>query len=112
MSANLSQRTEALNPLKNPSYPSRVHIREKPALIALESEWREKVARAAAERSTKASPDAGRILVQMAGSLDQIANSVSRMPTECGDLYEEDKHRLEQAAAALERLISQWNSLT
>ena len=44
----------------------------------------------------------------MQGALDQIADAVHRLPGEVGDLYEEDKHRLEEAKAALDRMLARW----
>jgi hypothetical protein len=43
----------------------------------------------------------------MLGARDQIADAARRLPGEVGELYEEDRHRLEEAVAALDRLINQ-----
>jgi len=45
---------------------------------------------------------------QMLGARDQVAESRRRMPLETGDLYHEDKERVEQAMAALDRLSRSW----
>jgi len=53
-----------------------------------------------------------RMLHQMQGARDQIADSVRRLPMETYDLYEEDRHRLDEAVAALDRLFERWASLS
>ena len=53
-----------------------------------------------------------RMLHQMQGARDQVADAVRRLPMETNDLYEEDRHRLEEAVAALTRLFERWNSLS
>jgi hypothetical protein len=89
---------------RNPSYPQRVHIRERAQWQAVLHEWDAKIA--AARASTKLTGDAATTLfVRMAGARDQIATSVLRLPMEVGEMYEEDKHRLEEAVAALERMM-------
>jgi hypothetical protein len=50
-----------------------------------------------------------RLYAQMLGARDQVADAARRLPGEVGDLYEEDKHRLEVAVAALERVIAKWD---
>ena len=45
----------------------------------------------------------------MLGARDQIAEAVRRLPMEVGGLYEEDRHRLDEAVAALERLSRTWS---
>lgn len=92
------------DPRRSPSYPQRAHIRERAHWQSVLNAWDEKIA--AARPRVGASPDANRIFGQMAGARDQIADAVRRMPMEVGDMYEEDKHRLEEAVAALERLIA------
>jgi len=52
-----------------------------------------------------------RMLHQMQGAQDQIADAVRRLPMETNDLYEEDRHRLDEAVAALNRLFERWDSL-
>jgi hypothetical protein len=52
-----------------------------------------------------------RLFAQMLGACDQVAEAARRMPTETGALYKEDRHRLEEAVAALERVSQRWESL-
>ena len=104
------------DPRKNPSYPQRVHLHEKPhwqsVLQGVESRLavpRQKLnvlgndpKRAAFER----------IFAQMLGARDQVAEAVKRLPLETGGLYEEDHHRVEEAVAALDRLFKKWDEQT
>jgi hypothetical protein len=46
----------------------------------------------------------------MLGACDQVADAVRRLPKETGELYEEDRHRLEEAVAALDRVLARWNA--
>lgn len=96
------------NPWKSPTYPQRVHVREKAQWVALLKELEEKVSQAGRQLGASPSPAKARLYAQMQGAIDQIADSVRRLPGEVGDLYEEDKHRLEEAKAALERLFARW----
>ncbi|GIW88740.1 MAG: hypothetical protein KatS3mg108_3064 [Isosphaeraceae bacterium] len=97
------------DPRINPSYPQRVHLHERPALEALLRSWDERIAAARAQLPHHPNrPAAERLLIQMEGARDQIAESVRRLPTEVGDLYAEDRHRLEEAVHALERLFDRW----
>jgi hypothetical protein len=93
-----------VDPRRNPSYPQRVHIRERAHWQSVLASWDQKIADARGR--VAASPDAERIYVQMAGARDQIADAVRRLPMEVGDMYGEDRHRLEEAVAALERLMA------
>jgi hypothetical protein len=56
-------------------------------------------------------PALERLLAQMLGARDQVAEAARRLPSETGDLYEEDKHRLEEAVAALDRVVKKWETL-
>jgi hypothetical protein len=98
------------NPWKSPTYPQRVHAMERPQWLALLSDCRQKVEQAGRELGTQANPARQRLHAQMKGALDQIADAVGRLPGEVGDLYEEDKHRLDEAKAALDRLVALWAS--
>jgi hypothetical protein len=101
--------TRAADLRLNPSYPQRVHLGERPALEALLRSWDERIIAARAELPTRSDRAAAeRLLVQMDGARDQIADAVRRMPMEVGDLYAEDKHRLDEAVHALERLFDRW----
>jgi hypothetical protein len=90
---------------RNPSYPQRVHIRERAA-------WQKRLADAeaqiAASRQSSQANRAGAdlILAQMAGARDQIADAIRRLPMEVGELYEEDAHRVHEAEQALKRLVA------
>ena len=42
----------------------------------------------------------------MAGARDQIAVAASRLSMEVGEMYAEDRHRLEEGVAALDRLVA------
>ena len=93
------------NPNHSPSYPQRVHIRERAQWQAVLRTWDDRIAVALA--SAKGSSEAsGKLFAQMAGARDQIGEAVKRLPMEVTDLYDEDKHRLEEAVASLERLMA------
>ena len=100
---------------KNPSYPQRVHLKEKPHWEALLKTWNDRVTEAG--KKLAISKDGGdhdsreRIHAQMLGARDQIADAVRRLPMEVGSLYEEDRRRAEEAVAALERLFKRWESM-
>jgi hypothetical protein len=46
----------------------------------------------------------------MLGARDQVAAAARRLPGETCALHEEDKHRLEEAVAALDRVMKQWEA--
>ena len=95
------------DPLRNPSYPQRVHIQERAQWQAVLTNWEEKIA--AAKTSFEATGKGSAYLLhQMAGARDQIAEMAARLPMEVGHMYEEDKHTLEQAVQSLERLFKKW----
>ncbi len=102
-------------PYRNPSYPHRTHTAEGPKWRALLDEWTTKVAAATSKLSVLGNhPKRGDfefVADQMQGALDQIADTARRLPGEVGELYEEDKHKLDQAVAALERLLKKWEAL-
>ena len=93
-----------VNPNRNPSYPQRTHIRERAQWQAVLAEWDAKIAEAQHKLGGRA--ETARLSGQMAGARDQIADAVRRMPMEVGEMYAEDKHRLEEAVAALQRLMA------
>jgi hypothetical protein len=100
----------AVDPQENPSYPQRTHTKERPQWQALLKVWDERVD--AAGKSLGSRPDreaALRLYVQMRGARDQLADAVRRLPMEVGDLYEEDRARVDEAVAALERLFTLWD---
>lgn len=102
--------TTPKNPWKSPTYPDRVHAKERPQWLALLKDYREKVEQASRDLGSSPSPAKQRLFFQMQGALDQIADAVHRLPGEVGELYEEDKHRLEEAKAALERVLARWST--
>jgi exonuclease VII small subunit len=51
-----------------------------------------------------------RLFTQMLGARDQVADAVRRLPMETGELYEEDKQRLEEGVAALDRVFKRWEA--
>ena len=95
------------NPNKSPSYPQRVHTHERAQWQAVLKTWEERVAAVRPHLDAPVHrPGLARAYAQMLGAIDQIADAARRLPLEVGDLYEEDKHRLEEAVAALERLLA------
>ena len=97
---------------KSPSYPQRVHIRERPELQQVLRSWEERIDKAGQALAQKAdSPDRShleRLYFQMLGARDQLADAVRRLPMEVGNLYEEDHLKLEEATSSLERLMRRW----
>jgi len=106
---------QARGPLKNPSYPQRVHAHERPHWqgVLAACEERVSVARKKLEAvgNTPNLPALDRLYAQMLGARDQVAEAARRLPGEVGDLYEEDKHRLDEAVAALDRVIRAWDAI-
>jgi hypothetical protein len=100
------------DPRFSPTYPQRAHIRERPQWQALLKEWEERIASAGQTLATlPPGPDRfarERLYFQMLGARDQISESVRRLPMEVGSMYEDDRIRLEEAVAALERLFRRW----
>ena len=100
------------DPRRNSAYPARIHWGEQSHWSGVLQTWDAKVTEAG-EKLSALSGHANqefyqRTYAQMLGGRDQIFESASRLPREVGDLYEEDKHRVEQAVAALERLFVRW----
>lgn len=108
-----SEPAPAADPRKNPSYPQRTHLAEKPHWFSILQavEGRLAVARQKLQvlgnDPKRAAFD--RIYAQMLGARDQVAVAVKRLPLETGDLYEEDHHRVDEAVAALDRLFQKWD---
>lgn len=101
-----------VDPRKSPSYPQRVHIQERSHWKGVLQHWEDRIVHARKELQAM---DVGprraffeRKYVQMLGARDQIATAAERLPMEVGDLYEEDRHLLENGVAALERLFRDW----
>ncbi len=107
-----STRTSVPDPRKNPSYPTRQHLAEKPHWQSILQNAETQIA-PFAQRLSVIGNDPNRatyerLYAQMLGAHDQIADAVRRLPGENGDLYEEDKHRVEEAVTALDRLARRW----
>lgn len=108
--ADVAVNPQAVEIVRNPSYPQRVHVRERAEWQALLQSWETRIAEAHAQLSRKPDPSAAaRLYAQMLGARDQIADAVRRLPMEVGGLYDEDRHRVTEAVAALERLFNRWN---
>jgi hypothetical protein len=100
-------------PGRSPSYPQRIHVLERPQWRAVLEKWEGRIRVAASTlESTPADhpsrPMRERMYNQMLGARDQIADAVRRLPLEVGVLYEEDRHKLEEAIASLERIFTRW----
>lgn len=112
---NITNPARPVDPRRNPSYPARTHTAEGPVWRALLDEWRGKVTAATAKLAVVGDhPKRGDfeyVAAQMQGALDQIADSTRRLPSEVGEMYEEDKHKVDQAVAALGRLLKRWDTL-
>ena len=101
-------------PFRNPAYPQRVHIHERPHWQAVLKSCEERIATARKKLDVLGnSPKRAvfeRLYAQMLGARDQVADAAGRLPGETGALYEEDRERLEQAVAALDRVHRQWDT--
>src|SRR4051812_28512814 len=108
-------KTEPLNPLRNPSYPQRIHVHERAHWQAVLKSCQERISKAGQKLAViGAGPNRAtfeRLYAQMLGARDQVADAAQRLPTETGGLYEEDRHRLEEGVAALDRIFKRWESL-
>jgi hypothetical protein len=104
--------SQPANPQKSPTYPQRVHVRERAQWQAVLKTWEDRIAEARRSLDSRGAdhPAHDRLYAQMLGARDQIADAARRLPMEVGELYEEDKHRLEEAVAALERLFERWQT--
>jgi hypothetical protein len=109
--------TAPADPRKNPSYPPRVHVPERARWQAVLRACDERIAPYLQKMTVvgAASPDRARferLYAQMLGARDQVAVAVKRLPLETGHLYEEDRHRVEEAVAALDRVFKKWDAQT
>ncbi len=104
------------DPKKNPSYPQRVHLKERSHWLSVLQKVEDRLAEARRNLGVLGNHpkrDAfDRLYAQMLGARDQVADAVKRLPQETGDLYEEDHHSLDNAVAALERVFQKWDSQT
>jgi exonuclease VII small subunit len=101
-------------PFKNPTYPQRVHIHERAHWQGVLKACEERIAAARKKLDVLAvnasqRPAFERLFAQMLGARDQVADAARRLPGETGALYDEDRERLEQAVAALDRVLRQWD---
>ena len=102
------------NPLKNPAYPQRIHIGERAHWQGILASCDSRIATAKqtltdlTNSPSKAALE--RLYAQMLGARDQVYESARRLPGETGELYEEDKHRLEEAVLALDRVFIRWDA--
>ncbi len=101
-------------PYHNPSYPQRTHIHERAHWQGVLKSCEERIAAARKKLDVLGSsvqrPAFERLYAQMLGARDQVADAARRLPGETGSLYEEDRERLEQAVAALDRVLRQWDA--
>jgi hypothetical protein len=100
---------------RNPSYPLRTHTGERARWAAVLDEWRTKVNAATSKLDVLGNhprrANFEYVAAQMQGALDQISDSGCRLPGEVGEMYAEDKHKVDQAVAALGRLLVKWETL-
>jgi hypothetical protein len=100
-------------PYQSPTYPQRIHIGERRRWQSVLDLWQGRIEQACARLNTIASGPKRepyeRLYFQMCGARDQIAEAAARLPMEVDSMYDEDRHRLECAVAALERLFSRWD---
>jgi hypothetical protein len=108
-------RDRELPPYWNPSYPHRPHTAERAKWAAVLDEWRTKVAAATSKLDVLGNhprrADFEYVAAQMQGALDQIADAGRRLPGVVGEMYAEDKHKVDQAVAALGRLLTKWDTI-
>src|SRR4051794_26193155 len=114
--SELPVRTQPVNPLKNPSYPERIHLHERAHWQQVLRSCETRIAGALEKLNViKPGPQRAefeRLYAQMIGARDQVADAVRRLPLETGDLYSEDRHRVEEAVAALGRVLTRWEGLS
>ena len=103
------------NPLRNPAYPQREHIHERAHWQEVLSSCEARIAGARQRLNvlgigSPSRPAFERLYAQLLGARDQVADAARRLPGETGDLYAEDRHRLEEAVSALDRVLRQWDA--
>jgi hypothetical protein len=108
--------SKAADPRRNPSYPQRTHIRERAKWDDVMRSCDTKLSRALTELAAMpdgpARAEAQRLVAQIAGARDQVADMARRLPMEVGHPYDEDRERLEFAVEALERVLARWERRT
>lgn len=112
--SNPLAKSQPINPLRNPSYPQRIHVHERAHWLEVLKACEDRISKAGQKLAVIGSgPNRAqfeRLYAQMLGARDQVADAAHRLPTETGGLYEEDRHRLEEAVAALDRIFKRWES--
>jgi hypothetical protein len=102
------------SPFKNPTYPQRIHYGERAALVDILRSCDERlegfrkkldVLGQSAERAAYE-----RRFLQLQGARDQVADTIRRMPIEAGELYHEDRERLQAAIEAFDRIEARWSA--
>lgn len=98
--------TRPVKSWKSPTYPERIHTRERDHWRGILEFWDQRIAEALARPANAGGdPDGPRRHARLLGARDQIAEAVGRLPMEVGALYADDRARLEQAVASLERQL-------
>ncbi|AMV38940.1 hypothetical protein [Planctomyces sp. SH-PL62] len=101
--------------LKNPSYPDRTHFGERSSLEARLKSCDEKLGAVRRKLGLLAShprrADYEKIYHQLLGARDQFVNASYRMPREAGELYHEDRERLEAAERAFAFIHRRWDAV-
>jgi hypothetical protein len=99
-------------PFKSPTYPPRVHFRERGDLEQQLRSVEDRIQAARRKLDVMGShpdrPSLERLYFQMLGARDQVAEGVRRLPLETGALYDEDKERYAEAVAAFDRVYRRW----
>ncbi len=107
-------RTQPADPYQHPSYPQRVHLLERSHWLGVLKSCEDRIATARQKLSLLGNGPSRvvfeRLYAQMLGARDQVADAVRRLPMETGDLYEEDRHRVVAAVAALDRVFQRWEA--
>jgi hypothetical protein len=100
------------DPYHSPTYPQRVHFRERGQLEEALRSCDQRLDSALRKLNVLANHGEKsrfvRLYHQLQGARDQVAEAVRRLPLEVGDLYHEDRERFQQAMEAIERIWSRW----
>lgn len=104
--------TQPSGPYNSPTYPRKVHAHERKHWQGVVAACEERLAEARKKLEALADDPRRarfeRLHAQMLGARDQVAEAARRLPGEVGTLYAEDRERLEQAVAAMNRVVGQW----
>ncbi|MDG3003702.1 hypothetical protein [Paludisphaera mucosa] len=100
----------------NPSYPARTHFGERPALEARLKSCDDRLGavrrKLALLTNHSRRPEYEKLVIQMQGARDQLAEAVYRIPREAAGLYHEDRERLEVAERSFAWLLRRWESIS